>query len=218
MNDYLKRVLVVDDNEAIRALVSNMFLRLGLEATSADGAEKGFNLFLKKRFDLVITDFEMPGMNGIDLATQIKEISPSARVVLMTGQDKSVVQEKVQGNHLDHVLFKPFRLGEIKDLIKKMDTDLKNDKEFRKYPRKPCNTKVYFTTQNEYYEGLTKNISRGGVFIEIKDKFNVGQSIKLVIPATESEQNILRKGQVVHDSFSGFGIKFNGAIENGRTI
>jgi Tfp pilus assembly protein PilZ len=77
---------------------------------------------------------------------------------------------------------------------------------------------VYFTTQNEYYEGITKNISRGGVFIEIKDKFNVGQSIKLVIPSNGSKQNMLRKGEVVHHGFRGFGIKFNGAIENGGTI
>jgi DNA-binding NtrC family response regulator len=134
MDDFYRRVLVVDDNEAIRDIVSKMFSRMGHEVTPVDCAEKGFDLFLKNRFDLVITDFEMPGMNGIDFATQIKEISPSARVVLMTGQDKNVVQEKVQGNHLDHVLFKPFRLGEIKKLIKKMDADLKNDKEFRKYP------------------------------------------------------------------------------------
>jgi CheY-like chemotaxis protein len=141
MDDFYRRVLVVDDNEAIRDIVSKMFSRMGHEVTPVDCAEKGFDLFLKNRFDLVITDFEMPGMNGID-----------------------------------------------------------------------------FTTQNEYYEGLTKNISRGGVFIEIRDKFNVGQSIKLVIPATESKQNILRKGEVIHHGFSGFGIKFNGAIENGRPI
>jgi DNA-binding NtrC family response regulator len=218
MNDFFRKVLVVDDDEITRDIVAKMFSRKGHEVTTVDCAEKGFDLFLKNRFDLVITDFEMPGMNGIDLATRIKEISPSARVVLMTGQDKNVVQKKLQGNHVDHVLFKPFRMGEIKDLIKKMDTDLKNDKDFRKYPRKPCNTKMYFITQNEYYEGLTKNISHGGVFIEIKDKFNVGQSLKLVIPATERRQNILRKGEVVHSSFSGFGIKFNGAIENGGTI
>ena len=171
MNDFFRTVLVVDDDETIRDLVSKMFSRLGCEVTPADNAEKGFTLFLKIRFDLVITDLEMPGMNGIDLATQIKELSPSAHIVLMTGQDQDVVQEMIQGNHVDHVIFKPFRLEEIKEIIKKIDTGLKNVKDVRKYPREPCNAKVYFTAQNEYYEGVTKNISPIGVFIEIKDKF-----------------------------------------------
>jgi len=80
----------------------------------------GFNLFLKNQFDLVITDFEMPGMDGIELAIRIKEKSPFTLVILMTGHEKNFTLAKLSGTLVDQALFKPFSLQEISEKIQSL--------------------------------------------------------------------------------------------------
>jgi len=112
-----KRILVVDDDESIRGIVSQMISVLGYEVVSADSGENGLNLFLKNRFDLVITDLDMPGMKGLDLAGLIKKKSPYTLVILMTGQDKELIQTKIRDSSVDHALFKPFGLMEFEETL-----------------------------------------------------------------------------------------------------
>ena len=113
MNTDIEKILVVDDDDSIRDVVSKMLCRLGFEVSSADSAESGLALFLKNKFDLVITDFSMSGMDGINLAYYIKEKSPSTQVVLMTGDEKQVILSKIKGTAVAKALFKPFTLAEM---------------------------------------------------------------------------------------------------------
>ena len=72
-------ILVVDDNNVFRILVSKMLSRLGYEVSSADSGENGLNLFLKNKFDVVLSDYEMPGMDGVAFACSIKKsLTPHA--------------------------------------------------------------------------------------------------------------------------------------------
>jgi DNA-binding NtrC family response regulator len=113
MNTDSEKILVVDDDDTIRDVISKMLCRLGFEVSSADSAESGLALFLKNKFDLVITDFSMSGMDGINLAYYIKEKSPSTQVVLMTGDEKQVILSKIKGTAVAKALFKPFTLAEM---------------------------------------------------------------------------------------------------------
>ena len=117
MDTSLKRALVVDDDEIIRGIVSKMISLFGYEVLSADSGENGFDLFLKNRFDLVITDLDMPGMKGLDLAGLIKKRSPYTLVILMTGQEKTHIQAKIKGSSVDQALFKPFGLEEFEETL-----------------------------------------------------------------------------------------------------
>ena len=113
MNTGSEKILVVDDDDTIRDVVSKMLCRLGFEVSSADSAESGLALFFKNKFDLVITDFNMSGMDGIHLAYYIKEKSPATQVVLMTGDEKQVILSKIKGTAVAKALFKPFTLTEM---------------------------------------------------------------------------------------------------------
>lgn len=117
MNTSREKILVVDDDDTIRDGVSQMLYRLGYAVLSAESGEKGLALFLKNKFDLVITDFNMSGMDGIHLAYQIKEKSPSTPVVLITGDDKEVILGKIKGTAVAKALFKPFTLVEMDQTI-----------------------------------------------------------------------------------------------------
>ena len=113
MSTVSEKILVVDDDHSIRDVVSKMLCRLGFKVSSADSAESGLALFLKNKFDLVITDFSMSGMDGIHLAYYIKEKSPSTQVILMTGDDKEVILSRIRDTAVDQALFKPFTLTEM---------------------------------------------------------------------------------------------------------
>ena len=83
----------------------------------------------------------------------------------------------------------------------------------RKYPRKPCFKSVFFNCGDQKYAGMIKNISRGGVFIETKDRFFFGQSIELVIPNTRIGRGKPVPGWIVHLSGSGIGVTFKRLFE-----
>ena len=117
MNAGSQKILVVDDDTTIRGVVSKMLGRLGYEVSSTDSGENGLALFIKNKFDLVITDFDMSGMDGINLALCIKEKSPSTQVVLMTGNEKEDILSRIRETAVDKALFKPFNLAELDDLV-----------------------------------------------------------------------------------------------------
>ena len=86
----------------------------------------------------------------------------------------------------------------------------------RKFSRKPFRRATIFACQNRYYAGLTQNISKGGVFIETRNRFAAGQIVKLVISHTKIEKGVMLKGQIVHLNRRGFGLKFLSLIKGGQ--
>ena len=64
-----------------------------------------------------MTDFQMPGMDGFTLASNIKNSSPNTPVIMITGSDESVVQERMGKGCVDRVLFKPFKLEDIYESV-----------------------------------------------------------------------------------------------------
>ena len=115
-----KRILVVDDDRAIRDILSDVLSFMGFSVAVARSGNEGFDLFLKDRFDLVLTDLRMPGMDGWELAFHIKSRAPNTPVVLITGQQKEEVMESDKGDRVDFVLFKPFELKEMQKTVHRM--------------------------------------------------------------------------------------------------
>jgi DNA-binding NtrC family response regulator len=115
-----RRIMVVDDDEGIRHILSIALSRMGYEVLSAGSGTEAFNLFLKSSFALVLTDLEMPGMDGLNLASRIKDRFPTIPVILMTGHSKEDVMKRVKKGPVDYVIFKPFRLEDILKTAQKM--------------------------------------------------------------------------------------------------
>jgi two-component system response regulator RegX3 len=68
------KILVVDDNKDCRSVVSQMLSRLGYDVSSADSGENGLSVFFKIKFDIVLFDYEMPGMDSVALACSIRPV------------------------------------------------------------------------------------------------------------------------------------------------
>jgi diguanylate cyclase (GGDEF)-like protein len=81
------RILVTDDEENIRTVVSRALAKDGHGVTEAVSGEQAMEAFVMQPFPLVITDVKMGGMSGIDLLKRIKQISPDTQVVIMTSSE-----------------------------------------------------------------------------------------------------------------------------------
>lgn len=80
----MKTILVVDDYEALRRLTCDILEMEGYRAIPARDAAEALDLFEKEDFDVVVTDFRMPGMNGLELAQVIQARRPGFPVIIMT--------------------------------------------------------------------------------------------------------------------------------------
>jgi len=97
-----------------------MLSLMGFHVAVASNGNEGLHLFLTNSFDFVLTDVQMPGMDGWTLAFHVKDKSPDTPVVLVTGEEKKAIMEKLKGSCADSVLFKPFRLEDIQEMVQKM--------------------------------------------------------------------------------------------------
>jgi len=112
-----RRILVAEDSKTIQNAVSRILDFMGYEVALAGNGVEALSLFLENSFDLVLTDLEMPIMDGLSLACHIKERSPSTPVILLTGTDTETVWKKVKSAPIDSVIFKPFLLNDFQSTV-----------------------------------------------------------------------------------------------------
>jgi DNA-binding response OmpR family regulator len=85
INNDSARVLVVDDEGAIRYSVSKTLQRIGYQVDEASSGEEALEMISKSEYEVILTDIRMPGLTGVELLKRIKDISPDGIVILMTG-------------------------------------------------------------------------------------------------------------------------------------
>jgi DNA-binding NtrC family response regulator len=81
----MARVLIIDDDAVSREILRQFVEMKGHTAFEAENANEGFDLFLKEKFDLVISDFMMPGKNGLELLREMKNTNPKVLFIMVTG-------------------------------------------------------------------------------------------------------------------------------------
>ena len=109
--------MVVDDEPTVRNAIKRLLEHAGYIVDTADGGEPALELLAKKAFDLVVTDFSMPGMHGDQLVAKIRQTNPNQRIIMATA---FVEEYKVFGQAtapVDALLLKPFSLQELHEAI-----------------------------------------------------------------------------------------------------
>ena len=112
-----RRILLADDDKTIRDVVSGFLEFIGFEVAVAENGIEALAVFLESSFDMVLTDLQMPVMDGLRLAAHIKERSPSTPVILLTGSDREAVLKKVERGPVDSVIFKPFKIEDLQETV-----------------------------------------------------------------------------------------------------
>jgi CheY-like chemotaxis protein len=116
------RVLCVDDDEMVLEGMKDFILYFGHRAGMASGGKHALEMFRtailqNEPFDVVITDMNMPEVDGYALAQMIKAESPNTPVILFTGAGDTVTDSQPSSACVDIVLLKPIRMQELNDAI-----------------------------------------------------------------------------------------------------
>jgi len=107
------RVLVVDDEPAIRRALRPPLTELGFEMTEASRGEMALDILRNEPFDAVLLDVNMPGIGGIETLRRIRAVAPRLPVIMLTVRDRE--EEKVNALELgaDDYVTKPFGVREL---------------------------------------------------------------------------------------------------------
>jgi CheY-like chemotaxis protein len=97
-----------------------MLSLMGYDVTLADNGLEAMALFVTGAYDLVISDFQMPLMNGWELSRLVKDQSPGTPVIVVTGLCDDKDWEKLKVNGVDAIILKPFKLKEIDQTVKRL--------------------------------------------------------------------------------------------------
>ena len=118
-----KHALIVDDEEIICSLLTRGLKRLSepeyTVVTAADGVDALKHL-KQQSFDLVIVDYSLPGIHGLDLAWLIRKTTPETRIILISGHGEPDFHQNEPQIRLDGYLQKPFTLNQLFSMVNRI--------------------------------------------------------------------------------------------------
>ena len=110
------RVLVVDDERHIRGLLSELLTAWGCQADLAASGAEGLKLFKAKAYDLVLTDYVMPGGSGLELVENVRNSDPAVGVIMLTASGADLDS---YGERLGFTLLrKPLHIEDLEVAVK----------------------------------------------------------------------------------------------------
>jgi putative nucleotidyltransferase with HDIG domain len=108
-----EKILVVDDEEAIREVISTLLDAQGFQCTTSSNGKLGLEAFRKDTFDLVLSDIVMPEMDGLKLLGELRLDDPDVPVIMVTAMhDISIALEAIRAGAYDYIL-KPFEKDQL---------------------------------------------------------------------------------------------------------
>jgi CheY-like chemotaxis protein len=112
-----RRILIVDDEECVAFTLREGLQKLPqCEIVVTSSGQQALELFKEEPFDLLITDYKMPDLNGVALASCIQQRYPGTGIIMITAYGHDLIQDPVAAHAIQRVLHKPIRLSEIRDV------------------------------------------------------------------------------------------------------
>ena len=110
----MKKVLIVDDEEVVRRTLRDSLRVLAVEVHEAEDGQQALELALQEDFDLVISDYMMPRLDGLELAAECRRKKPALPFIIVSGHSLANL------DRLDEVYFlqKPFRCQDLLNLVR----------------------------------------------------------------------------------------------------
>lgn len=104
-----KTILIADDDKNIRELLAELLESNNFEVITAESGEDALKIAKEgKPIDLIILDYKMPGMNGMDCAIRLREFNKEAAIIVSTGLSSRISEAEAQSLNIDMVLTKPY--------------------------------------------------------------------------------------------------------------
>ena len=119
---YANRILIADDEETLVFFLRRGLTEAGLNC-EVDVAGSGEDALAKLTFDkyqVLITDLKMPGINGLTLAAAARELHPTIGIILMTAYGSREVESEAEQLMVDGYLTKPFQMERLRGLVERI--------------------------------------------------------------------------------------------------
>ncbi len=115
------RILFIDDDKTLAHMGQQMLEVLGYTVTAMTDSIKALSFFKEQpdAFDLVITDYTMPGMTGTELVECLRQLRPDIPVVLYTGYNEMITSEKADALGIQEFLYKPLSMNMLAEAVKR---------------------------------------------------------------------------------------------------
>jgi DNA-binding NtrC family response regulator len=127
------RILIIDDDENIRKVLTTILEDEGYDVESVDTAKKAIERTRRKFYNLALIDIRLPDMEGIELLTKMKNTTPKIRKIIITGYPTLQNAVEAVNRGADAYIMKPFDmekvLEEIKDQLKKQQKEKRYNQE-----------------------------------------------------------------------------------------
>ncbi|MEI7643411.1 MAG: response regulator [Chloroflexales bacterium] len=116
------RILLVEDDSHIGRIIELALPELGIpyEFVSAISAEEGIEQWEQRPFDMLLTDYNLRGMNGIQLIEQLRRQGFRVPALLVTAYDSPEIRREVRNLSIDAYLTKPFFIDELVDTVRRL--------------------------------------------------------------------------------------------------
>lgn len=112
-----KRILVVDDEPQVADTIRMVLVMSGHTVEIVDSAGRALEVYEPGKYDLVISDFSLGRMNGLELARQIKQKCASQPFILITAYAENMALKKESLTDVDYLMGKPFPLTQLQEAL-----------------------------------------------------------------------------------------------------
>ncbi len=110
-------VIIIDDEPIVGKRLKQVFGKMGFHVDIFTNSLAAVQFMEKNSFDIVVTDFKMEELDGMEVLREAKRINPDARVIIITGYAKPETAKEAFKNGVFDFMVKPFRLEELKEAV-----------------------------------------------------------------------------------------------------
>jgi DNA-binding NtrC family response regulator len=115
-----KKILLIDDDQYIRNSLGYYFKKKTLAFVALESAEEALELLKQESFDIIICDYKLPRMNGLDFFFHLYELQPEALRIFITAYASDAVAMRAEGIGIDVFIEKPFTTKDIEESLQRL--------------------------------------------------------------------------------------------------
>lgn len=199
----MKKILVVDDSPFMLKVIGDILTGLHYDVTTVDNGKAAYQKVEETRYDLIITDLNMPGMDGLEFTKQVRTL-PNCKfvpIVMLSSEEDRDKITKARQLGISTFISKPPKEAQLKTILQIILNK-------RSTPRIPIQLEVTYGANAER-SGVTNNISTGGLFLETDTPLSPGEKVEISLSLPGNMQTISCQARVAWIFSNGAATKQN---------